>query len=167
MFWPFPPGSPPEPPSPSAEIEVSVRSERELPPVVVGVWLVPSEEDPLRSGIEQRRPCARGRGRELGEHGVAGEVGVVDERTRHVRPTGVKRQPEEALLVVGEDAIADVEGHRRLAGRRVERHHPPGALVHEQGAVGYGRDADRVGDAPRHHLEPQRRWIRGDRRNGR
>ncbi len=43
----------------------------------------------------------RGRGRELGEHGVAGEIGVVDERARHVRPSRVKRQPEESLLVVG------------------------------------------------------------------
>ena len=90
-----------------AEVQVAVRAERELPAVVVRVRLVEGEEDALGGRVEQRRQRLVGDA-ELGEHGVAVALArrVVDEGARVVRPVGMQRQPEQALLAAAEDAVA-------------------------------------------------------------
>ena len=55
---------------------------------------------------------------ELGDDGVAGRVGVVDEEAAIVRVVRVKCEPEQPALATRCDAVGDVE-ERLLDDRRV------------------------------------------------
>ncbi len=124
--WPLPCGSPPLPPSPSADVEIAVGAEGELAAVVVGVGL------PLGEHVAPGRGLLAVVG-PLGHVGGAGGVGPVQ-----VEPAsrGVERHAQEPLLVAAAHLVRQVHDRVARAGAQLAALlgdvEPPVVLAHRE-----------------------------------
>ena len=109
-----------------ADVEIAVRTEREVAAVVIGerlrderrpVGAAPAQIEPRRGiGDDRVRRAAEAR-----DDGVAGAVGEVDEEAAARRRVRRKREPEQSLLAARDDRGRQVEKVGRRARRRRAR----------------------------------------------
>ena len=103
---------------PQRDVEISVRSKRHLPPVVVGGRLA-LEQDLALGGAGG---VHRGRREELHDVRVPAPVGVVHVESPVRLELGMERESQEPLLAPAADPGGDVEKDARHEG--IAREHP-------------------------------------------